>query len=163
MSHPTSYAGYIEIAAAQHLYDITINVVVAGTAALPSVPNPPIQNNLHVCAIYVIHKICTIPPLPQTSACLCFCIVTNLLISRSCLLTPELHTNTYCLGFGSFYCSLALPSSPCPTPVFLIQIHISLLTGRFELLPQLQQITAIGGITQTYRLITEYYYTRYVF
>ena len=48
MSHPNSYAGYIEITAAQQLYDITINVVVAGTAALPSVPNPPIQNNLHV-------------------------------------------------------------------------------------------------------------------
>ena len=48
MSHPSSYAGYIEIAAAQQLYNITINVVVAGTAALPSLPYPPIPNNLPV-------------------------------------------------------------------------------------------------------------------
>ena len=47
-SHPNSHAGYIEIAAAQQLYNITINVVVAGTAALPPLPNPPIPNNLHV-------------------------------------------------------------------------------------------------------------------
>ena len=36
ISHRNSYAGYIEIAAAQQLYNIAINVVVAGTAVLPS-------------------------------------------------------------------------------------------------------------------------------
>ena len=44
LSHPNPYAGYIEIAAAhQLLYNISINVVVAGTAAFPPVPNPPVH------------------------------------------------------------------------------------------------------------------------
>ena len=47
MSHPNSYAGYIEIAAAQHLYHIIINVVVSGTV-LPPTPNPPVNNLLYV-------------------------------------------------------------------------------------------------------------------
>ena len=34
--------------------------------------------------------------------------------------------------------------------LILLIIHIWLLTGTFELLPQLQNITAIGGIIQTY-------------
>lgn len=48
MSHPNSYAGYIEIAAAQQLYNISITVVVAGAANLPPVPNPPLNSSLYV-------------------------------------------------------------------------------------------------------------------
>lgn len=48
MSHPNSCAGYIEIATAQQLQNITINAAVAGTVALSSLPNPPTPNNLHV-------------------------------------------------------------------------------------------------------------------
>ena len=47
MSLPTAYAGYIEIAAAQRIYDINIEVVVAGNI-LPPPPQPPAQNTLHV-------------------------------------------------------------------------------------------------------------------
>ena len=47
MSHPNSYAGHIETAAAQQLYNISITVVVAGTAAFPPVPNPPLNNGLY--------------------------------------------------------------------------------------------------------------------
>ena len=49
VSHPNSYAGYIEIAAAhQLLYNISINVVT-GTAVFPPAPNPrlnkrPVRN-----------------------------------------------------------------------------------------------------------------------
>ena len=45
VSHPNSYAGYIEIAAADELYNISINVVVAGTAVFPPVPNLPLNKN----------------------------------------------------------------------------------------------------------------------
>jgi len=48
MSHPNSYAGYIEIAAAQQLYNISITVVVAGTAAFSPVPNLLLNNSLYV-------------------------------------------------------------------------------------------------------------------
>ena len=47
MSLPTAYAGYIEIAAAQQIYNINIEVVVAGNI-LPPPPQPPPQNTLHV-------------------------------------------------------------------------------------------------------------------
>ena len=40
-------AGYIEIAVAQQLCNITINVIVAGTAAWSSAPHPLVGNNLH--------------------------------------------------------------------------------------------------------------------
>ena len=48
MSRPNAYAGYIEIAAGQQLYNVSINVIVAGTAALPSVPHPPFHDNVRV-------------------------------------------------------------------------------------------------------------------
>ena len=47
MSLPTAYTGYIEIAAAQQIYNINIEVVVAGNI-LPPPPQPPAQNTLHV-------------------------------------------------------------------------------------------------------------------
>ena len=46
MSLPTAYAGYIEMAAAQQIYNINIEVVVAGNILPP--PQPPPQNTLHV-------------------------------------------------------------------------------------------------------------------
>ena len=67
------------------------------------------------------------------------------------------------LLFGHYNCSLASPSSACPTPVFLIPKHIWLLTGAFELMPQLQHIAAIGGIAQAYPLMTEYVFRQRVF
>ena len=48
MSRPDACAGYIEIAAGQQLYNVSINVIVAGTAALPSVPHPPFHDNVRV-------------------------------------------------------------------------------------------------------------------
>ena len=50
MSHPNSYAGYIEIAAAQQLFNININVVVS-TAALSPVTNLPLSNALLPCSL----------------------------------------------------------------------------------------------------------------
>lgn len=48
MPLPNSYAGYIEIAAAQQIFNISIAVVIAGTASFPPVPNPPLNNSLYV-------------------------------------------------------------------------------------------------------------------
>ena len=65
VSHPNSYAGYIEIAAAQQLLDdISINVVVAGTAVFPPVPNPPLNNKKALYVTYDPHAMhyCALPP-----------------------------------------------------------------------------------------------------
>ena len=47
MSPPTAYAGYIEIAAVQQIYNINIEVVVAENVLHPP-PQPLAQNTLHV-------------------------------------------------------------------------------------------------------------------
>ena len=48
MSHPNSYAGYIEIAAAQQLYGLTINIIFAVSATFSTPPDPPLNNHMHV-------------------------------------------------------------------------------------------------------------------
>ena len=47
VNEPTAYGGYAEIAAAGQLYNVTIEVVVAGTD-FPPPPVPPAPNTLHV-------------------------------------------------------------------------------------------------------------------
>ena len=69
VSHLNSYAGYIKIAAAQKLFcNVSINVVVAGTAVFPLVPNPPL-NSMHPVVRSILHMSFTTPPLPQTKFC----------------------------------------------------------------------------------------------
>ena len=64
VSHPNSYAGYIEIAAAQLLYNnIFFNVVVAGTAVFHPITNPPLDNK-HVIRVYHPHAM-HFPTLPH--------------------------------------------------------------------------------------------------
>ena len=47
MSLASAYAGYIEVAAAQQLYGLSIVVVIAGNA-FPAPPQQPPQHTLHV-------------------------------------------------------------------------------------------------------------------
>ena len=47
MSHPYSYAGYIEIATAQQLYGLTINIIFAGSVTFSAPPDPPLNNHMH--------------------------------------------------------------------------------------------------------------------
>ena len=51
MSQPNSYAGYIEIAAAQHLYGLTINIVFAGSATFSTPPDSPLNNHMYTTLI----------------------------------------------------------------------------------------------------------------
>ena len=68
VSHPNFYAGYIEIAAAQQLLDdISINVVVAGTAVFPPVPNPPLNNKKALYVTYDPHAMHYCALLPRSA------------------------------------------------------------------------------------------------
>ena len=48
MSHPNSYAGHAEIAAAQQLYGLAINIIITDSATFSTPPDPPFNDHMHV-------------------------------------------------------------------------------------------------------------------